>query len=135
MELSARAALAQLDEEYQVRRDDLMQRLAESTAAADDVRHDLLRCRANPPVFRRRPKTLAGSLRRADLDQRSAAKRCASCATVTNWHSRGYASIVALTIDTGAVSNGHTQTHFPRSLTVLAGHSQTRRTCLTSSNG
>ncbi len=41
-ELSARAALAQLDEEYQIRRDDLLQRLAESRAAADDLRHDLL---------------------------------------------------------------------------------------------
>ena len=41
-ELSARAALAQLDEEYQIRRDELVQRLAESRAAADDLRHDLL---------------------------------------------------------------------------------------------
>jgi hypothetical protein len=41
-ELSARAALAQLDEQYQTSRDELLQRMAEARAAADDLRHDLL---------------------------------------------------------------------------------------------
>jgi hypothetical protein len=41
-EVSARAALAQLDEEYRVRRDDLLRSLTEASATADDLRHDLL---------------------------------------------------------------------------------------------
>jgi len=41
-ELTARAALAQLNEEYHLRRDDLEQSLAEARAAAGDLRHDLL---------------------------------------------------------------------------------------------
>jgi hypothetical protein len=41
-ELAARAALGQLDEKYQISRDELFQRLAEARAAADDLRHDLL---------------------------------------------------------------------------------------------
>jgi hypothetical protein len=41
-ELSAQAALAQLDQQYQTSRDELLQRVAEARAAADDLRHDLL---------------------------------------------------------------------------------------------
>jgi hypothetical protein len=41
-ESSARAALAELDEEYQVRRASLLQRANDAHAAADDVRHNLL---------------------------------------------------------------------------------------------
>jgi hypothetical protein len=41
-EAAAHAALAQLDEDYRVRRDDLEQSLRDARAAADDLRHDLL---------------------------------------------------------------------------------------------
>jgi hypothetical protein len=56
----------------------------------------------------------------------SPAAICVSGARLQRW---------ALMMDTGAVSNGHTSTHFPRSLAALSRHSGTHQTCLTRYNG
>jgi hypothetical protein len=65
-EASAHAALAELEQEYRVRRDDLMQRLDEAHAAADDLRQDLF-AHALPNVTAERSQVRQPPPRLADI--------------------------------------------------------------------